>query len=109
MYYAILQTGSGQSAQPNLFASLLPFLFIFLIFYFLIIRPQKKRQKDHQNLIDNLKIHDTVITNGGIIGKVVNVKKEKNIIVLRVDESSNTRIEFQRNAIAGIINEEKQG
>jgi len=81
---------------------------MFLILYFLIFRPQRKKQKQHQGMIDNLKIHDTVVTTGGIIGKIVNIKKEKNILVIRVDETTNTKIDIQRNAIAGVISEENK-
>jgi len=106
MNYLVLEAAaqSGGSMQ---------FLFtmglMFLVLYFLIFRPQRKKQKDHQNMIDNIKIHDTIITTGGIIGKIVNIKKEKNIIVLRVDETNNTKIDIQRNAVAGVINEESKG
>ncbi|MFC1887490.1 preprotein translocase subunit YajC [Candidatus Cloacimonadota bacterium] len=82
---------------------------MFVVLYFLIFRPQRKKQKDHQNMIENLKIHDTIVTTGGIIGKIVNIKKEKNILVIRVDETNNTKIEFQRNAVAGVISEEVKG
>ena len=100
-------------AAPKTGGGSMQFLFtmglMFLVLYFLIFRPQRKKQKDHQNMINNVKIHDTIITNGGIIGKIVNIKKEKNIIVVRVDETTNTRIEFQRSAIAGVISEESKG
>lgn len=111
LYYVLLQAGTETATQPkpNMLAQLFPFILIFGILYFLIIRPQKKKQRDHQIMIDNLKVHDTVITNGGIIGKVVNIKKDKNILVVRVDETTKTKIEFQRNAIVGIIKDEKKG
>ena len=60
-------------------------------------------------MIDNLKINDKIITTGGMIGKIVNIKKDKNILVVRVDETNNTKIEFQRNAVSGVINEEVKG
>ena len=110
-YYVLMQAGTETATQPkpNMLAQFFPFILMFAILYFLIIRPQKKKQKNHQNMIDNVKVHDTVITNGGIIGKVVNIKKEKNILVVRVDETNNTKIEFQRNAIVEIIKDEKKG
>jgi len=80
---------------------------MFVILYFLIIRPQRKRQKEQQLLIDNLKINDEVITNAGMMGKIVNIKKDKNTIILRVDDTTGTKIEFQRSAIAGIVSDEK--
>ena len=108
MFYVLMQAGNTQ-AKPNILASLFPFLLIFLIFYFLLIRPQRKKQKDHQKMIDDLKIHDDVITTGGIVGRIVNIKKDKNTVVLRVDETTNAKIEFQRGAISGVLNEEKKG
>ena len=106
MNYLILQAqAQGGGSMQFLFTMGL----MFLVLYFLIFRPQRKKQKQHQTMIDNLKIHDTIITTGGIIGKIVNIKKEKNILVVRVDETTNTKIEFQRNAVAGVINEEEKG
>jgi len=107
MNYLILE------AAPQAGGGSMQFLFtmglMFLVLYFLIFRPQRKKQKEHQKMIENLKIHDTIITTGGIIGKIVNIKKDKNILVVRVDETNNTKIEFQRNAVAGVINEEVKG
>ena len=104
MLYVLLQTGATD-AQPNPFISFLPFIFLILILYFLIIRPQQKRQKEHQRLLNDLKINDVVITSGGIIGKITNIKKDKDTVILRVDDSNNTKIEIRRVAIAGIWQE----
>ena len=102
------QTAAG-NPQSNVFAQLFPFILMFGILYLLIIRPQRKRQRETQSMLTNLKVSDVVVTNGGIIGKITNIKKEKNIVVLRVDEASKTKIEFQKTAIVGIIkNEEKK-
>ena len=60
-------------------------------------------------MLGNLKINDIVVTNGGIIGKIVNIKKDKNIIVIRIDETTKTKVELQKGAVAGILNEEKKG
>jgi len=110
MFNILLQAGTTAAdgaAKPNPIAQFLPFVLMFVILYFLIIRPQRKRQKEQQLLIDNLKINDEVITNAGMMGKIVNIKKDKNTIVLRVDDTTGTKIEFQRSAIAGIVNDEK--
>ncbi len=110
MFSILLQAGTqaaGGAAKPNPIAQFLPFVLMFVILYFLIIRPQRKRQKEQQVLIDNLKINDEVITNAGMIGKIVNIKKDKNIVVLRVDDTTGTKIEFQRSSIAGIVSDEK--
>jgi len=110
MFNILLEAGTpitGDPTAPNPIMQFLPFVLMFVILYFLIIRPQRKRQKDQQILIDNLKINDEVMTNAGIIGKIVNIKKDKNTIVLRVDDTTGTKIEFQRSAIAGIVSDEK--
>ncbi|HPR18197.1 MAG TPA: preprotein translocase subunit YajC [Candidatus Cloacimonadota bacterium] len=114
MNFCLLQAGAdavagaGAAQQPSMISSLFPFILMIAILYFLLIRPQRKRQKELQGMIDNLQINDTVITNGGMIGKVVNIKKEKNIVVLRVDETTNTKIEFQKSAIAGLVKTEEK-
>ncbi len=108
--FTILLNAAATAPQqkPNGLVSLIPFLLIFVIFYFLIIVPNKKKQKEHQQMIDNLKIHDIVITTGGIIGKIVNIKKDRNTVVIRIDETTNTKMEVQKIAIAGVINESKE-
>lgn len=103
MFSILLQAGAAAPAKPNMIAQFFPFILMFGIIYFLMIRPNQKKQKALQAMLDDLKINDVVVTAAGIIGKVVNIKKDKNIIVLRVDETTNTRLEFQRGAITGII------
>jgi len=82
--------------QPNPVINLFPLILIFIIFYFLLIRPQKIRQRGHQKMISELKKNDEVITAGGIHGVIVNVKEKT--VILRVDD--NTRIEVEKTAIA---------
>ncbi len=113
MFYVLLEVATqqvaSQSKPPNMLSTLLPFALMFAILYFLIIRPQKKKQNALQSLIDGIKINDKVITNAGIIGKVVNIKKDKNSVILRVDDTTGTKIEFQKSAIVGVLdNEEKK-
>jgi preprotein translocase subunit YajC len=84
-------------SPPNpVIVNLIPLIFIFLIFYFLLIRPQQKRQREHQEMVKNLKKNDEVVTIGGIHGTIVNVKEKT--FVLRVDD--NTKIEVDKNSIA---------
>lgn len=66
---AFAQAAAGGS-QPSTMEMFLPFIFIFVIFYFLIIRPQAKRQKDHQKFVTELKRGDAVITTSGILGTI---------------------------------------
>lgn len=82
--------------QPSLIGSLLPFVLIFGVFYFLLIAPARKKQKKHQKMVDTLKNGDKVITNGGIHGTVVGVSPE----VVQLKIADQVRIDVSRNAIA---------
>lgn len=65
--------GAGAGGSTDILMSMLPFVLIFVIMYFLIIRPQRQRMKQHQELVSNLRRGDTVVTAGGLIGKVSKV------------------------------------
>ena len=78
----------------------LPLILLFVVFYFLILRPQQKRQKDHRQLIDSIKQNDALVTIGGMHGKVVKVKDDT--ITLRIAEK--VEVEFDKSAIARRIN-----
>ena len=98
----LLQTATGAAAgdvpQQSILMTVLPFILIIIIFYFFIIRPQNKKQKETQKMIDALKKGDKVVTIGGIHGVVASTK-EKTVIV-KVDDS--TKIEFSRSAISAV-------
>ena len=97
----LLQVAPVGAASGSLLMSVLPFGLIILIFYFFIIRPQNKKQKETEKMIAALKKGDKVVTIGGIHGTVAQTK-EKTVIV-KVDD--NTKIEFLRSAIASVINQ----
>lgn len=80
----------------NPLANFLPLIVIFIIFYFLLIRPQKLSQKEHQKMIQNLNKNDEIVTTGGIHGKIINIKEKT--LVLRIDD--NTKIEIDKNYVA---------
>jgi preprotein translocase subunit YajC len=82
-------------SQPGPILSMMPIVFIFAIFYFLLIRPQQKKQKEHEKMLSELKKNDEVVTSGGIHGTVVNVKDDT--LILKIDE--NVKIEMNKNAI----------
>jgi preprotein translocase subunit YajC len=102
--YAQLQ-GSPQAPQGavNPLLNMLPIALVFLVFYFLLIRPQQKKQKAHEKMLASVNKNDEVITAGGMHGTVVNVKDTT--VVLRVDD--NVKIEFQKSAIAQIKKQRK--
>ncbi len=85
--------------MTGLVSSLLPFLLIILVFYFLILRPQQKRQKDRQKLLDSIKKGDKVIISGGIHG-VVEGLEDKTALVKIAD---NTKVKVDRTAISAIV------
>jgi preprotein translocase subunit YajC len=92
---------SGQGSSGGGLMAYLPFILILGIMYFLMIRPQAKRQKEKQNMLTNLKKGDSVITIGGIHGSISGFKgKEKKAVILKVDK--NTSMTINRSAIAGM-------
>jgi preprotein translocase subunit YajC len=70
---AYAQAPSFLGGGDNMLVSLLPFVLIFVIMYFLILRPQQKRQKQHADMVKNVRRGDTVVTSGGLVGKVTKV------------------------------------
>ncbi len=80
----------------NPLVNFLPLIVIFLIFYFLLIRPQRLSQKEHQRMIQGLQKNDEVVTTGGLHGKIINVKDKT--IILRIDD--NVKVELDKNCIA---------
>ncbi|HKB64251.1 MAG TPA: preprotein translocase subunit YajC [Pyrinomonadaceae bacterium] len=83
---------------------LLPILLIIGVFYILLIRPQQKRQRELQETISQLKAGDRVVTNGGIIGIITNVR-DTSFLIRSADKSI---LEISRSAIAGVEEEEKK-
>ena len=88
--------------EPSPIASLLPFALMFLVLYLLILRPQMKKQKQQQQMIDELEKGDQVVTSGGIHGLIQNIKDD--IIVLKIAE--NVKIELSRSAVSRVVNNE---
>ncbi|WP_448874364.1 preprotein translocase subunit YajC [Desulfobulbus propionicus] len=78
-------------------AQFVPLILIFIVFYFLLIRPQQKKAKEHQNYLANLKKGDKVITGGGIYGQIAGLTDK--VVTLEIAE--NVRIKVSRSAIAG--------
>ena len=90
----------GQSQQGGGLAAFLPFILIMFIIYFLMIRPQTKRQKEKDEMRKNIKKGDKVVTMGGIYGTVQGIKEKNRKIVLKVD--NNTNITINTTAVAGL-------
>ena len=89
------QGGEGQGGSPIM--AFLPLIIIFAIFYFLLIRPQQKRAREHQAFIQGLKRGDEVVTAGGLIGKVTGLTDQ----VVTLEVADKVRVKVSRNQIAG--------
>ncbi|MDQ8187752.1 preprotein translocase subunit YajC [Pelagicoccus sp. SDUM812002] len=88
-----------EAAPQGGIMSFLPFIVIFAAMYFLIIAPQRKKQKQHQKMITELKSGAEVVTSGGIYGTITNVKDDR--FILKVAE--NTKIEVSKAAVASVV------
>ena len=91
--------GGAGGDSSNMMMSLLPFALIFVIMYFLILRPQQKRVKQHAELVKNVRRGDTVITNGGLIGKITKVVDDDQI---EFEISDGVRVRQMRQMISGV-------
>jgi|TARA_B100001559_G_C15943196_1_gene368618 preprotein translocase subunit YajC len=85
--------------QPSMIASFIPLILIFLIFYFLLIRPQQKKQKEHKILLDSIKRGDEILSSGGIVGKVLKADNEK----LTVEISKGVNVTIIRATVADVV------
>ena len=93
------------TSEPNPVVAFLPLLLMFAVFYFLLIRPQQKKEKERQNLIRDLKKGDRIVTTGGLIGIVAGVKDS--IVVLKVGDKE-TKLEVLKSSVSQIMSEEKE-
>ena len=95
-----IASAHAQDAAPTGgLMSFLPLIIIFVIFYFLLIRPQMKRAKEHRQLVAQLATGDEVVTNGGLLGKITDVGES----FVTVELTENVRIKVQRHAIASVM------
>ena len=100
--YAMGQGGAGgEGPQGGGFAALIPIILMFVIFYFLLIRPQQKKAKTHQEMINNLKKGDRVITSGGIYGRITSLDDQS----ATVEIADKVRIKITRGSVASLAQE----
>lgn len=100
-----VEVSNSNGAQDFSITSFVPLILIFLVFYFLIVRPQSKKMKDHQTMLNTLKIGNKVTTSGGIVGVVRDIHQKENQVEIEIAPSVNIRI--LKNYIADLIKEEK--
>ncbi len=94
------QPGPEGAEAPSMLVTMFPFILMFVILYLLIIRPQQRKQKDHQRLIDELKKGDRVVTSGGMHGTITGIKEQEGILVLQV--AKEVQIEVSRGSISRV-------
>lgn len=102
------EAAAEPAAPPNLLTSLgpmLPLIGVGFIFYFLMIRPMKKQERDRQSLLSNLKKNDRVVTSGGIIAVISGIRDKDEEVTLKVDENSNVRLRVTKASIVRVLTE----
>lgn len=102
LVYAMGTSPGGSGGQGSQIWSFLPIILIFAIFYFLLIRPQQRQRKEHQNLLANLKVGDNVLTTGGIYGRITGLKDDK----VTLEISDKVRVKVNRGNIAGVVKQD---
>ena len=99
----LISTAAAQAAAPaaqgNALMQMAPLVLIFIVFYFLLIRPQAKRAKEHKALIASLSAGDEVVTGGGILGKVTEVSDQ----FLVVEVAEGVRVKIQRHTVTQVL------
>jgi preprotein translocase subunit YajC len=96
---AFAQAPSFLGGGDNMLVSLLPFILIFVIMYFLILRPQQKRQKQHADMVKNVRRGDTVVTSGGLVGKVTKVIDDEQV---EVEVAEDVKVRQMRSMLADV-------
>ena len=96
--------GTTGASGASMLANFLPIILIFVIFYFMLIRPQQKKQKEYEKMLSELKKNDEVVTNGGVHGTILNIKDTT--LTLKIDD--NVKREINKNAI-GYIKKSRGG
>jgi preprotein translocase subunit YajC len=98
--YAMGTTGQGGGGSTgNQFAAFVPLILMVAIFYFLLIRPQQKKQKDHRQMLSNLQKGDVVVTQGGLQGKITGITES----VVTMEIAEKVRVKIQRGYIAALV------
>ena len=100
-YAQAATSGGGQ----GLLIQLLPLILIFVVFYFLLIRPQQKRVKQHKEMVNSLKVGSSVITSGGIVAKVIKLNDE---MFITVNISNNVDVKIKRDTIVELLDSNNQ-
>ena len=90
---------SAPAGQPDPLTSFLPLILIFAVFYFLLIRPQTKRAKEHRKMVSELGVGDEVVTGGGVLGKITEVGEQ----FLTIEVAEGVELKVQRNTVSAVM------
>ena len=101
MEWPILMAGGQEGAGGGGMFTIVWFGLIFVVMYLLLIRPQRKKQKEHEQLLNDLKKGDRVVTSGGMFGTIFAIDEERGRVVLKFGE--NTKMEFLKSSIAAKV------
>ncbi len=96
---ALAQTAGAPPGGPSALGSLLPLIIMIVLFWFLLIRPQMKRQKEHRQMLSALSRGDEVVTNGGVMGRVQEVGES----VVQLEVAEGVTVKVQKQAIAQML------
>ncbi len=96
---AVAQQTTGSAGPQGSFLTFLPLVFIFVIFYFMLIRPQQKRTKEHTQMVSSLKKGDEVVTGGGILGRVTDVGEN----FIQVEVAEGLQLKIQKQSVASLM------
>ncbi|MCC7328824.1 MAG: preprotein translocase subunit YajC [Gammaproteobacteria bacterium] len=93
------QGAAAPAAQADPLISMLPLALIFVVFYFFLIRPQSKRQKEHKEMVARITVGDEVVTAGGVLGKVTGLGEQ----FVEVEVAADVRVKIQRHTIGAVM------
>ena len=103
----LLAQDNAQEGTGGSLMGMLPlFAMLAALFYFMVLRPERQKQKKQKDRLGTLKKNDRVVTIGGIHGVVVNIQREADEITLKVDEANNTRIRFSFSSVGRVVSDE---
>jgi preprotein translocase subunit YajC len=109
----LLAQDAAPAADPagdvgSLWRMMLPLVAIMVLFYFMLVRPQKRKEEGFRQMLGNLKENDHVVTVGGIYGVVTNVQRDADRVTIRVDEGTGAKLRVSTAAIARVITDDDQ-
>ena len=96
---ALAEAAPAAAKQPGMLEALFPFIILFVVFYFLLIRPQSRRAKEHKKMVEAISKGDEVLTSGGVYGRIVEVGETH----LLLEVADNVQLKVQREAVSSLL------